>query len=50
MDTMNGNHAIPLACGALSLILGVTGHAIPAGVFGLAAAILALKTGDRDGD
>lgn len=39
---MNKEHAIPFACGAMSLILGVAGRGVAAGIFGLAGVILAL--------
>lgn len=50
MRIMSKTNIIPLACGILSLILGLTGHAIPAGIFGLSGVVLALTIGDRDDD
>ncbi|MBW3090423.1 hypothetical protein [Bifidobacterium miconisargentati] len=48
---MNRKNIIPLACGIASLALGVAGHGVPAGVFGLCGVIIALAYGRRgDGD
>ncbi|MBT1181201.1 hypothetical protein JS531_04275 [Bifidobacterium sp. CP2] len=46
-ETMN-TKTLALILGLTSLILGVAGHAIPAGVFGLAGVIFALPEGSHN--
>lgn len=48
MKTM-GTKTLALILGLMSLILGVAGHAIPAGVFGFAGVVFALS-GRKDDD
>ncbi|MBW3079882.1 hypothetical protein [Bifidobacterium saguinibicoloris] len=48
-ETMN-TKILALILGATSLVLGVAGHAIPAGVFGLAGVIFALPGGNHNDD
>ncbi|WP_181160804.1 hypothetical protein [Bifidobacterium sp. UTCIF-39] len=44
---MSRKTVIPLACGIASLALGVTDHALAAGVVGLCGVVIAISAGMR---